>query len=378
MRKALLTVLTVLLVGAITSPALAQSVMCYGTESTGTGANSCDGTPRQYAYPVTAGAVDVTSVYIGTDDCNPANYTNICMPTDDCNPANYTNICMPTDWEFNIVKGVHPLHDTIKTPHGVATNPAPPGNCPCAIAFTLGTGAPIAPFATFTFGFDNPFDSHDVGWDVGGTIETWGAPSGLGVGPVHGPFGKGEQQQRIARWIALGKGLWIHYYFYRNSFQSWDALGGGGPVKVDDEAQTHRFKVPFAPSKLLIVYQWQQGGGWRWHYNRARPKPAAFWWRKWKVDEIDPIVICQTGEKPGDESLCLNPSDPANFDCDDFDNECSTEYFPSDAEISAAVSGQSDTIETIPAVSEWGMVVLLLLVLAACTVVIRRTRAATA
>ncbi len=151
-------------------------VSCDGTESGGTGVTSCPGTdPRDYAYPLTAGAVNpVTSFSVGTDDCNP---------------ANYTNICMPPGWTFAIVQTTEE-HDKTKTPHGGATG-APTGACPCVVSFTMGAGAPIPPLEAFTFGFNNSWVSHDVGWDASGTVETWGAPSGDGVGPVHGPWEPG-------------------------------------------------------------------------------------------------------------------------------------------------------------------------------------------
>lgn len=160
------------------------TVACDGAESGGTGTTSCPaGDPRRYAYPVNAGAAAVTAVYIGTGDCNA---------------ANYANVCTPPGWAFDVVAvpfaGVEaPFDDTVKTSHGQRTDRIPQGECPCVAAFTQGGGAPIAAGSAFTFGFDHPYGSHDVGWQVnlesdpGWNIEEWGEPCGIGVGQVHGP-----------------------------------------------------------------------------------------------------------------------------------------------------------------------------------------------
>jgi hypothetical protein len=48
------------------------------------------------------------------------------------------------------------------------------------------------PGGVFTFGFDHPWPSHDVGWrhidGVGTTAENWAMPVGGGLGPVHAPL----------------------------------------------------------------------------------------------------------------------------------------------------------------------------------------------
>ncbi len=168
----------------------ATALKCDGVESGGTGTTSCPaGDPRDYAYPLQVGAAGppVTLVEVGTDDCNP---------------ANYMNPCMPLNWTFNIVMNPED-HDPPKTPHGVATGAAT-GNCLCVVSFAQGTGAPIPPLGTFTFGYDYRWHrhSHDVGWlATGGFAETWGAPSGDGVGPVHGPGPCHDPCEKGDHWV---------------------------------------------------------------------------------------------------------------------------------------------------------------------------------
>jgi len=140
------------------------TVVCNGAESGGTD-------PLDYAYELTAGAVEATHLFVGTCDGNP---------------ANYTNIRMPANWDFQIVTDEVYDHFDSKTPHG-QISPGPNGTCPYYISFTVNGGAPIGAGNTFAFGFDNPHPSHDVAWDVDGTPTNWGAPVGEGEGPIHAP-----------------------------------------------------------------------------------------------------------------------------------------------------------------------------------------------
>ena len=158
------------LVVALPGLALAQpGVFCDGTESGGTGVNSC-GPPLRYAYPVLdAGGIGLTELRIGTCDGNPANYTNVCMP------ASWTMTIEP--------EGLS--HYSGKTPHG-QVSPTVDGLCTHLIIFS---GPMLG--APFTFGFDNAKPSHDVDWDrqssMGSAAANWSEPVGLGLGPVHGP-----------------------------------------------------------------------------------------------------------------------------------------------------------------------------------------------
>ena len=167
---------------AVASPAFAQTVACDGSESTGTGVTSCPGTdPHKYAYPVTGTGIVV--LQIGTDDCNPANYSNWCEPPDWTHAIQ--NISAITDFKK-------------KTPHGVVSG-GKTGVCPCIIAWS---GPPIA---AWTFGFDHTSkQSHDVGWNLlgaPGASENWGAPVGNGVGPVHAPWsGEGRDIPAVSEW----------------------------------------------------------------------------------------------------------------------------------------------------------------------------------
>ncbi len=182
--------LSMFVIGIVSSTALAQhAIQCDGTESTGSGAVSCDANTRLYAYPVTAVASDIETIQIGTDDCQA---------------FNYTNICMPAGWTFNVIPNSSTC-DTVKTAHGDPTNGTPSDTCGCAIQFTKGGGTPIAAGASFIFGFDNSKPSHDVSWkavDLGGagsTSEMFGMPSGNGVGPVHGPT-KASPIPTVSEW----------------------------------------------------------------------------------------------------------------------------------------------------------------------------------
>ena len=74
-----------------------------------------------------------------------------------------------------------------KTPHNVVS-PGPTGSCP---QITLWTGPGITG-GGFFFGHFSPLLSHDVGWTAGvppfPAKENWGAPVGMGAGPVHAPI----------------------------------------------------------------------------------------------------------------------------------------------------------------------------------------------
>ncbi len=149
-------------------------VRCDGAESGGTGFvdATCAPGPRMYAYPVTDVNGSMTDLYIGTDDCNS---------------ANYSATCEPPGWTF-AVERVQMPHDDGKTPHG-APSPGPTGNCPCRVHWSGPAGLPGAAFA---FGFNNKQPSHDVGWTAVDSVSTYNAAWGLnlvgmGLGPVHGP-----------------------------------------------------------------------------------------------------------------------------------------------------------------------------------------------
>ena len=175
MRKTLFT----LVIFALASPALAQTVECDGMESTGSGAvdSSCDPGPRMYAYPVTDPNGNMTDVYIGTDDCNA---------------GNYSAVCMPANWSFTVERLTQD-HYPEKTPHE-DHSPGPEGHCRCQIHWNGPAGLPWNEEAEanfFRFGFNSKQPSHDVGWQtvdgVGSVDENWAGAVGAGTGPVHGP-----------------------------------------------------------------------------------------------------------------------------------------------------------------------------------------------
>lgn len=152
------------------------TVGCDGTESTGTGAVTCDAVTRDYAYPVTDPDGTMTDVYIGTDDFTP---------------GNYTSPCMPPGWTFAIEPNDRSIkHDKDKTAHGGTSFPT--AFCPFMIHFSDGGSGGGLPGGVWTFGFDNPYPSHDVGWvavdSIAASETFWSEPVGGGMGPVHAPI----------------------------------------------------------------------------------------------------------------------------------------------------------------------------------------------
>ncbi|MEE9294375.1 MAG: IPTL-CTERM sorting domain-containing protein [Phycisphaerae bacterium] len=197
-------------VAGLASPAFAgkSGVGCDGAESGGTGGTSCPaGDPRDYAYPVFEGVgVNLSDIYIGTNDCDP---------------ANYTNICMPAGWTFAIVANPPPppfaplllpprpalwhSADKVKTPHG-GGSPGPVPVAACAIHWSDGgAGTGVDPSGLFTFGYDHPWPSGDFDWEVikipGGPFPvTWVAPVGGGLGPVHAPKETNKSIPTVSEW----------------------------------------------------------------------------------------------------------------------------------------------------------------------------------
>ncbi len=186
MRKFAMIVFTTAFVGFAAGTAMGQqTVACDGLESTGTGAvdATCGPALRDYAYPVTDTAGNMTDVYIGTEDNDL---------------ANYTALCMPAGWVMTIEANAPPappfagaplMHSAglVKTAHG-GGSPGPVPACPMVIHFSGPAGLPGG---AFTFGFDHAAPSHDVEWQTinGGApfFSAWGAPVGNGFGPVHAP-----------------------------------------------------------------------------------------------------------------------------------------------------------------------------------------------
>ncbi len=149
-------------------------VLCTGSENGGSG-------PRQYAYEVDADGFAITEFMVGTNDLNS---------------DNYTNLLIPENWNFAIEQvGMAHAHGT-KTPHGSISL----GPCYC---LTYGrvrwwTEDVTNAVGSFTFGYDHPWFSEDVGWGLSTPTtwmpwppefyEHWQAPVGTGFGPVHGPL----------------------------------------------------------------------------------------------------------------------------------------------------------------------------------------------
>jgi hypothetical protein len=178
-------VAALLLVFVGTASASTTTIQCIGTESGGPG-GTCG---NQYVYLVTPDplANGVTDVYIGTGDPYKSPKS----------PANYRNLCMPAGWTFTIVPGDASYLDDPKTPHGNVTGSS--GSCP----YVMHWSGP-AQLAPFELGFNHPFPSHDVHWNVtdvvGSNSANWSAAVGLGSGPVHAPPQQDHQVPTLSEW----------------------------------------------------------------------------------------------------------------------------------------------------------------------------------
>lgn len=158
-----------------------DAIHCLGTESGGGGL-------RQYQYDVFNGepVAALTSLFVGTDDINP---------------ANYGNWLMPAGWTVAIqTEGAHIWKNTgLKTPHGQVA--PPPGENELTFGWihwwSVG-GQAIQPGQMASFGFDNDNPSQNVDWFTTpqGAIPAganWNSPVGTGTwgiwtdGPVHSP-----------------------------------------------------------------------------------------------------------------------------------------------------------------------------------------------
>lgn len=175
MNKALMIAATLGSIGvASLAKADAPLVYCVGTESGGSG-------PRQYAYDLDSASYPMVEFRVGTNDLDA---------------ANYASLLMPDGWTFAVepVPGGHIHH--VKTPHGKVS----PGPCRCLTHGSVVWQAEDPGFAVefFTFGYDHPWASEDVGWILQTEREgpppkpytfreDWGSPVGTGFGPAHGP-----------------------------------------------------------------------------------------------------------------------------------------------------------------------------------------------
>jgi hypothetical protein len=116
--------------------------------------------------------------------------------TNDLNLENYANLLVPEGWMFAVenVPMAH-FHD-VKTPHGEIS----PGPCRCLTIGSIRWWTEDLRYTVeyFTFGFDHPSPSEDVGWDLTTRREgpppesftfegDWDSPVGTGYGPLHGP-----------------------------------------------------------------------------------------------------------------------------------------------------------------------------------------------
>ncbi len=205
-----------------------------------------------------------------------------------------------------------------------------------------------------------------------------------------------------------------------------------GPRKVSGTNVSFQTKPGFEPNGLKIVYEWRQSWAKEITQNIKARKGGTFRWTAYKFPSIisglsadaslqgpvDHVVVCQNEWEPGNETFCLNPDNPDTFDClvDTCVGEGGTPFTPTQEDRSVSVTFNVDGDENagacctpkmcdevpeeectgqvkfngigtvcseacpngIPTVTEWGLVVMVLLVLSAGTIVIVRRRAATA
>jgi len=169
--------MTVALVAVcLASPARpdAPLIYCVGTESGGGG-------PKRYAYEVDSASYPMMDFRVGTNDLKI---------------ERYTNVLVPQGWHFTVEPVTMSHIHGVKTPHGKVS----PGPCRCLTAGSAywWTDLPEHTVEFFTFGYDHPWISEDIGWILNTRQdgspphfytfeENWDAPVGTGAGPVHGP-----------------------------------------------------------------------------------------------------------------------------------------------------------------------------------------------
>ena len=165
-----LTVVVILMAAA--GPVAAQTIVCDGLACGGSGIVSCGGT-RDYVYRIA--------------HPNPKSPDSVFIGTHDPNPANYTNICMPAGWAFAVLTEAQNDYNSL-TPHNKVSL-GPTGTCPYTILFENVSGTKLSA-AALDFGFDHGGYPHDVDWYIAGFPTgnaDWNAAVGGGLGPVHGP-----------------------------------------------------------------------------------------------------------------------------------------------------------------------------------------------
>ncbi len=158
----------------------APLVYCTGTESGGSG-------PRQYAYQVDSVSYPMIEFRVGTSDLDP---------------DHYGGVLAPPGWNFTVEPRTMGHVRGLKTPHGEVS----PGPCRCLTEGSARwwTDDPALAVEYFVFGYDHPWSSEDVGWDLNtrregsppelySFSESWDAHVGTGMGPIHGPSSPAEE-----------------------------------------------------------------------------------------------------------------------------------------------------------------------------------------
>lgn len=157
----------------------APLIYCTGTECGGDG-------PRRYSYEVDSASFPMMEFRAGTNDLDR---------------SRYTSVLIPEGWQFAVEARPMGHYHGHKTPHGVVSD----GPCRCLTQGSVRwwTEDPACTVEFFTFGYDHPWVSEDVSWELTTRREgpppqyytgreVWDAPVGTGFGPVHGPASDGR------------------------------------------------------------------------------------------------------------------------------------------------------------------------------------------
>ena len=172
-----------------------------------------------------------------------------------------------------------------------------------------------------------------------------------------------------------GKPYSIHSYKYTNFIQGLVHEADVHDLVVDGTKEVVTTWVPFSPTDIHIEYTFSNRSLVRVRHNIWKTeKGGSFTWQWYKApvgDEGDQSVceaVLASGEPAGPPTCCVEP--PADeFACSRGDSCTSMTCFPREEPESGDVR-----VPPIPTVSEWGMIVITLLLLTAITVVFGRRR----
>ena len=152
----------------------APLIYCVGSHCGGNG-------PCEYAYRVDSVSYPMIEFRVGTSDLNLEDYTNVLIPAG----RNFEI----DEYPMSHACGLHAHHGEYSDGPCYSVTPG---------SVHWWTDAPEYAVEFFTFGFDHPWTSEDVGWEETARregpeyytfYEDWGYMVGIWYGPVHGPYG---------------------------------------------------------------------------------------------------------------------------------------------------------------------------------------------